>query len=325
MQLGQQEPDLPNIEILSLSHMNINPSPEDKPQHVRALRDAAFDQVADAIIEDADTSLENVVDAQRMNDFWQKLRARFYETACGKTFDNRSLDLLLRSLEGEVDVDLSRFDSMKSHQVVYLTDRLLEGNSSVKSLNLSGLRLAKEDIMHILRNGKGLTALYMMGESPVQPREIAECKPGFDVYEARLLQQALVDEMRSWPREVVTRDLLDFSYGPQPVVQVTWLGLGEHFLSDRDSYDTTGHLKYGPMVHFREKSESLTFFEQRRRPACCQCPLTDIPLPLARLVGGLKVFLQWSVSSLSIPISSCVELLVCFRDGKFFFLFGFPS
>ena len=252
------------------------------------LRSEAFNTLTTAIVEGDAIDAKVLEEAARLPDFKRRLRAKFYEMAATLRFSERSIETFYDCFKAEAHVDLSIFRTASDEEITRLV-RKLRGAGVVRTLNLSNLTISGETLQMCLQGESSITALYLLGEVQLSLEDILNSRPRIDIYHHELLKRPIMD-MSHGPQHPL--QLLDFTQDSDSVQQLACVDFRRPFLEDQTSYLPTGLLNFSG-IGFNGTHHVFRTDSCREPPFIARkMPLMNTTLRDARLVGGLKAFLN---------------------------------
>ena len=254
-----------------------------------SLRDRALDQLADAVSKGADMESHSLSDAEMLSDFWPKVKERLYANANSLEYSRPLLDVFFKSLKDDTYIDMGPFVSFSIPEIGEVVHRLSHEGSLVE-LDLSCRRDLSRDAIHTIvhKDNKTLHCLFIMESTSVTANDIAKCGLHGDVYQHQLFKRPIIGT-ESYGS--TAPPLLEFPT-QHNVIQLAWIGVPSNFLLSENSYHENGLLVWDTLEI--EVARPQVYGRYHDQVRCTKYPLTDSPLPLVRLVTGLKNILLWT-------------------------------
>ena len=257
-----------------------------------SLREVTLGKLANAVAHCEEIDPQVLSEAEVLTDFWPKVKEQLYADAGNLTYSPSLLQILFKSLKSEIYVDLSPFRKLSMSDLGDLVHRLShEGN--LAELNLSyRLDISKDDIRTLLDNIEGTKCgLYIMGNISASAADIAVFGRGIDVYQPEIFKRSIMKPSYNDPAQTPLKFATLHS-----VVQVVWIAISSGFLCDEKSY-IDNELVWDSLHTRDEPTQRFSLFVDPSVVSFKRYPLTDVPLPLVRLLAGLKSLLQWMSGS----------------------------
>ncbi|KAG8526169.1 uncharacterized protein KY384_000162 [Bacidia gigantensis] len=280
-----QTPPKPSKEVdtkLVKSQLDKNLSP-------RSLRSQTLDQLAEMIIKSGTIIPSVMAEAEILNDFWPKIREKLYNEAETLLYTKTSQTLLLKLLKDDEHVDLTCFKTFTSANVLDFVTSLLQYRH-MKSLNLSGHRhLERIGTSSLLHHPGSLRKVYMLNVASISALDLMNDNPACDVYHDDLMRRSINDYFTRHDAQ----SLPELSRLTGRVTQLLYVLLGsengsKHTAHPKEPIDWNSVRGVKGMLQRGTGS-----FAERHDTQTKKFPLTDIPLPVTRLVPGLKNLFMW--------------------------------
>lgn len=314
---GWEEPDdekdaeamtdqLPSFEALRIG-------PEGKGM---SLRDRAMDQVVQSLLDDPDNETSVFPEAELLSNFLPRLKSKLYEQADTLEPSSGLIEILIKALRDDVQVDLSRFQKFSPLEFSEVMSKLSR-NGRVAALNLSNMpKLTGDEIKMILGANNAIRSLCLVNCPQVSIDALTSLDKGCDLYHSGLYKRAIVDTRIEEDEGIYSckpLPRLDFSnQNADAIVQLVWIGISKLQAKNPVFRRPDGAMVWETLNNDAEVPE----YRSPRRDKGLQyktSPLIDTPLPLARLVTGISHLLRWgSMARLTTTYQFCTAAAGCF-------------
>ena len=254
-----------------------------------SLRSRTLASLAEALVCDREFDEDALSQAQMLPDFWPAVKAALYKKADGLKSTPKTLDLMYQSLKQERDVDAGAFNTISIAHLAHVLERLSH-HGQMQSLNLSGRpTLTKDELEVLVKHTVGLRTLYLMGApDTLSISDLTELRLPGDVYHPELFKRALL--LRG-------ADMLNFLPWEQTVRHIAYVTLAARDLSTGKSSLPTSGINWSHLgAETSESPSPYTYEPLGDETKCRKFPLTDTPMPLSRLVVGIRNLFEWYVS-----------------------------
>ena len=277
---------------------------EENPQDVvgaLSLRTRTLASLAEAFVRNRELDEAALSRVQMLPDFWSAVKAALYKDADCLESTPKTLELMYQSLKQERDVDVGPFSTLSIPDLAVVLDRLSEGGE-MQNLNLSGRStLNKDELECLIKHTRALQALYLMGaRSSLSVTDLTGLQLPGDIYHNVLLERALLPQdwrMSLRGRKVIKPSMPEFPSVEHSLRHIAYVTItGRYSDLGKSSLPTSG-------IEWSDLSVDGSEPTNKHRPEvlgdgkkCRKYCLTDTPMPLCRLIIGLRNLFEWWVS-----------------------------
>lgn len=270
------------------------------------LRSRALISLAEALVRGQKLDEDALSQAQMLPDFWPAVKAALYQNADSLKSTPNTLEMMYQSLKEERDVDAGPFITIPVPDLAIVLDRLSHGGQ-MQSLNLSGRStLTKNELEHLIKHAGALQALYLMGAAAsLSISDLTELQLPGDIYHHELLKRALRPrdselaifwEGRTvWSRKPQAEpDMLKFILGGHSVQHIAYVIVPvDDERAGKSKYWSTSGIRWSHLSAEGSSNRRHTYESLGDVMKCRKYPLTGTPMPLSRLVIGIRNLMEW--------------------------------
>lgn len=270
--------DKDEVDVPELEKLEIN-----SPSTSKTLRDATMVTVLQALLDEPNEDTGLLSEVELLTDFPSRLKEKLYERSSALKPSPHILNLLVRALEEEIDVDLSPFTGFSTDDMSLVVSRL-QKHGKMHTLCISNRPdLTTEDLQIVLRDAAGLKVLYILEDPQISARGMSPLLKDCEIYHTDLFRQGVSDE--AVPVGQVSED--------NSISQLVWIGV-----SDQQALDKSHRLESGLIdwETLREEKRRTNFGWSGHGLRYKRYPL-DMPLSSVRTTAGLLCLFQWGSSS----------------------------
>ncbi|KAK4694341.1 hypothetical protein P7C71_g3228, partial [Lecanoromycetidae sp. Uapishka_2] len=261
-----------------------------------SLRARAMDAVVQSLLDDPDSELPVLSEAELLSDFLPKLKSKLYKEADSLEPTPGLIELMFEAFKHDVQVDLNLFQIFTPKDLFALTSKLTR-HGKLAVLNLSNMpKLVDDDLQTLLGANITIQSLCLIDCPQISIDGLMSLNRSYDLYHSGLYKRAIVDNrqtLEGYRYEQMPLPRLNFScQNADSINQLVWIGF--------DTFQAKNPAFRGPdgaMAWEKMTSDNIvpTYMSGRREQALQykKFQLVDTPLPLARLVTGISHLLKW--------------------------------
>lgn len=262
-----------------------------------SLRSRTLASLAETFVRDRELDEDALSKAQMLPDFWPAVKAALYNKADSLKGTPKTLQLMYQSLRQETDVDLGSFSAISIPDLAIVLDRISHGGQ-MQTLNLSGRStLTKNELEFLIKHTKALQAIYLMGaRSSLSVSDLTKLQFPGDMYHHMHLERALHPEVGyESPTELEVKPaMLEFLPVEHCLRHIAYVTVPDCHISTRNCNLATSGIDWSDLsAEGSEPTDQHTYEQLENGKRCRKYPLTDTPMPLSRLVIGLRNLFEW--------------------------------
>ena len=270
--------DKDEVAVPELEKLEIN-----SPSTSKTLRDGAMDTVLQALLDEPNEDTGLLSEVELLTDFLPRLKEILYERSSALRPSPHILDLLVRAMEEDIDVDLSPFTNFYAEDMSLVVSTL-QKHGKMHTLCISNRPdLTTEDLQIVLRDAAGLKVLYILEDPQISARGMSPLLKDCEVYDTDLFRRGLSDE--AVPVGQVSED--------NSISQFVWIGVSDHQALNKSHRLESGLIDWETL----REEKRRTNFSWSGDGLRYKRYLLDMPLSTLRTTAGLLCLFQWGSSS----------------------------